>query len=230
MNKSEKSIAVALLLVGSSLCGCATEPVKLRHFLSSERELLGVTRVVFIEFSQDTGYASETRSMTEAVFRSLQHKDFHIDVMRPTDPACRDLNMDQWEAFSIGQLDEIRQSLKCDAVLFGRMTDFKPYPKLQVGLFMKLINLRSGELVWAIEHIWDSTDKVVEKRVNYFFEKEMRTGYGPHKGRLALISPRMFQKFVAWEVAKTIPCRAEIAEEQRKNASLWAKIGGKKLF
>jgi len=228
--RNNANIALAVSVVCASLGGCAAEPYKLRHYLSSQREVLGVTRVVFIEFSQGTGYPSETRAMTEAVFRALQHKDFHLDVIRPTDPACRDLNMDQLEAFSIAQLDEIRRALKCDAVLFGRMTDFKPYPKLQVGLFMKLMNLRSGELVWAIEHIWDSTDKVVEQRVNYFFDKEMRSGYGPHKGRLALISPRMFQKFVAWEVAKTIPSRAELAEEARRNATLWARIRDKRLF
>jgi len=214
-----------------SLGGCAgSGPPKLRHFLSSQREMLGVTRVVFLEFSQDTGYPSETRAMTEAVFKALQHKDFHVDVLRPTDPACRDLNMEQLEAFTLEQLDAIRRALKCDAVMFGRMTDFKPYPKLQGGLFMKVINLRNGELVWAIEHIWDTTDKVVEQRVNYFFEKEMRGGYGPHKGRLALISPRMFQKFVAWEVARTIPSRAELAEEARRNDTLWARIRDNRLF
>ena len=98
----------------------------------------------------------------------------------------------------------LRKNLKADAVLVGEVTQYYPYPRLAIGLRLKLIDLRDGTLIWAIEQFWDSTDKQVENRAEDFFKTQIRSGFDPIEYRMALVSPHMFLKFVAWEVGQTL--------------------------
>ena len=78
---------------------------------------------------------------------------------------------------------------------------------MQIGLFLNLVDLREGRLIWGVDHIWDTTNRLTERSIERFFVKEMRSGYGPANWRLGLLSPRMFGKFVAHEAAGTLPLR-----------------------
>ena len=64
-----------------------------------------------------------------------------------------------------------------------------------------------ARLVWAVDHHWDTTDKATERRSKRHFSSEMRSGYNRVRWRLGLRSPKLFQKFVADEVADTLPER-----------------------
>lgn len=230
---------IILLLVSAALlavCGCTqpqAKPPVMRHFLSSPQDVLSVSRVVFVELSEDIGYPRQAQSMTDEICKALNSKDFHVDKIRLSDPRCRDLPLKQIDAFSIQQLQQMREDLRCEAVLFGRVTQFQPYPKLQTAVYLKLLNLRDGKLIWAMDAVWDTTEKETERRVKYFFENKMRSGYGPDRARLALMSPRMFQKYVAWEVARTIPTRRELyAPVEQKERNFWtsASDSAKKIL
>ena len=75
---------------------------------------------------------------------------------------------------------------------------------MTVGLRSKLLDLRDGQLVWALEQIWDSADKATEKRIKSYFKSEKRDGFAPLHEKLAAVSPLEFIKFVSYEVAGTI--------------------------
>jgi hypothetical protein len=83
------------------------------------------------------------------------------------------------------------------------VTQYSPFPRLAIGLKLKLIDLRDGALVWALEQFWDSTDKQIEERIEDFWKCQMRKGYDPLQYKMALVSPKMFLKFVAFETALT---------------------------
>ena len=212
------SMLLVLILTGILLGGCDDSPREFavnKHFLSSNEDVFDLSRVVFVELSDDTGNPRQAWSMTLELQKFLQDKDFHTDCVRANDARCVDLPLRQLSALSLEQLNMMRKDLQCDAILFGRLTHFQPYPKLQIGVYAKLINLRDGKTVWAIDRVWDTTQRDTEDRIKYFVDLHMRTGYGPGKGRLALISPRMMQTYVAWEIARTIPSRNEVYKQQR---------------
>ena len=72
-------------------------------------------------------------------------------------------------------------------------------------MHLKLIDLRNGKLLWATEQVWDSTDKKVERRMRLYFNSRMRAGFQPMDWELLITSPRAFNKFVACEIAQTLP-------------------------
>ena len=100
----------------------------------------------------------------------------------------------------------------CDAILFGRVTSYKPYPSTQIGLFLRLIDLQDGQLVWAVDDVWDTTDRMVVRRIQNYFFNEMRESYDPVGDELGIMGTNAFQKFVSSEIAQTL-------DPQSKNQS-----------
>ncbi len=212
------SILMAVLVGACVLLattGCDEELVApIQPYLRSDQSVLRLHRTVFISMDNQQGSPKTAEGMTEALVDAIQQRKlFHIDVVSAIDPACRDLPLDQREAMSMQDLSEIRDALKCDAVIFGRVTRWQTYPRMKIGIYLKLIDLKNGLPVWVVDHTWDSTDSQTEKRIKNFFTQEMRSGYDPIQWRLAMMSPKVFQKFVAYETANTLPTRTPPAEK-----------------
>ena len=98
----------------------------------------------------------------------------------------------------------MRKALNCNALLVGTVTAYQPYPHLSIGLRLKLIDLEDGQLLWAFEQIWDTTDKTTEKRIKDYFQAQIRSGITPLHEQLVVVSSLKFVKFVAYEVAETM--------------------------
>lgn len=92
-----------------------------------------------------------------------------------------------------------------DAVIFGTINRYSSYPHLMLGVHLKMLDLRTAEIVWAIEDVWDSTDQSTQKRMEQYFETEMRRGYEPLNWKILENSPRYFNKFVVYEIVRTLP-------------------------
>ena len=206
---------LALAVTGG--CGgppCPAPAAKVNYYLSAPDDLKRVPRVVFVELYEDEGYPGIARDMTIALFKSVQSRNlFHLDLVSGADPACRDLPLDNGEALTMEQLAQIRDALRCDAVLTGRMSHFQPHPRMQIALHLRLLNLRDGKLIWGVGDTWDSTDLQTQCRIREFFDDQVGTGYDPAQWRLVGMSPLMFEKFVAHEVASTLDAPAPPLEE-----------------
>lgn len=205
-----RRIPLAEMLTGLLIAGagCSHPPppqAQLGCYLSSPQDLRRIHRVVLLELTQDSSVPPIARDMTESLFRAAQARNlFHIDQIARDDPLCRDLPLDGRGVYTIKDLMAMREALDCDAILFGRVTHYRSYPRMQIGLYVRLLDLQNGKLVWAVEHIWDSTDKATETRIKEFFESQMRSGYEPAQWELVTQSPKAFQKFVAFEIGQTL--------------------------
>ncbi len=175
------------------------------HFyLNQGDEFHQIARVAVFEFQNYSNDMDISMKLTRAVTESLQKKHlFTIQVFERSDPAWQKLDLEPASSYSMEELSVIRKQLRADAVLYGSITCYQPYPHLMVGLHLKMIDLRSGKLLWAIEQIWDSTDKLVERRMKKFYKEYMRSTYGPMDWELLITSPRAFNKFVVYEIAET---------------------------
>ena len=191
------------------LCGCASHqsstPATLYSYLNPNKDLRAIGRVAIVELENDSTYPQISADVTTGLFQALQKKQmFGLTVVRQHDPVWRSLQLDSNSVQTLEQIMAIRETLKCDGILLGTVTEFGPYPHMTIGLRLKLLDLRDGQLIWAIEQVWDSTDKATGKRIKEYYLSEKRAGFAPLKEELAAVSPLEFIKFVSFEVAGTL--------------------------
>lgn len=197
----------AVVLLGG--CGSpernACLPGRITSYVSSAKELTYVNRVAFVELDDGEVYTQQSGPLTQAVAKALSDcRLFHIQVVGRDQQIIRDLGLDRPRRYTAEDMQRIREALGCDAVLLGRITNYQPHPHMQAGLYLALIDIRRGKMLWGVDHVWDTTDQEVVNRLKRFYHMEMRDGYGPAHWELALMSPKAFEKFVAFETAQTL--------------------------
>jgi hypothetical protein len=199
----------ALSLTALLLAGCATDrtmsPAANFYYLNPGSDLAGIGRVAVVELYNDSSYPQMSSEVTESLFQALQKKQvFGLTIVNQHDPSWRSLQLDLDSPYTQEQIRSIRETLKCDGILIGTITKFRPYPHMTVGLRMRLLDLRDGQLLWAIEQVWDSTDKRTEHQIRKYYSSEKNLGTVPLQEHLAAISPLEFLKYVSYEVAETL--------------------------
>jgi hypothetical protein len=178
----------------------------LNYYLSSARDLQAIGRVAFVELSEENrGGAVAADTTDELAVAMRDNRLFAINVIRSSDPQYASIPADNPGGLTFEQIAQLHKDLDCDAILMGAITTYQPYPHMRMGLQLKLVDLRSGQLVWAIDQVWDTSEARLEERLKKFFGTHMRKDYEPLGWRLALTSPRAFEKFVAWDAASTLP-------------------------
>jgi hypothetical protein len=192
------------------LSGChIIEPVETpqgHYYLNPNGEVATVSRVVLLELENQSTQTELGDQLTRSLADGLSKRHlFAVRTVYRSDELWTTLNLDNITAYSYEDLASISESLKADAVVFGTIKRYTSYPHMLMALHLKMVNVRNGELIWAIEEVWDSTDKNVELRMKRYFSNEMRTGYQPLNWELLITSPRAFNKFVVYEVISTLP-------------------------
>lgn len=204
-----KSLAAVLALTVCLTLGCesrrADKPAADFYYLNPNKKLTTIGRVAIVELENDSSYPDISADITGSLFRALQKRQvFGLTIIRRDDPSWRGLQLDGESTYNLDQIRAIHETLKCDGVLIGTVTEYKPYPHMAVGLRLKLLDMRDGRLLWALEQIWDSSDKTTRARTKDYFKAEKGTGFEPLNEQLAAVSPIEFLKFVSYEVADTL--------------------------
>jgi len=175
------------------------------YYLNPAKDLSAIGRVAVIELDNDSSYPQISAQVTEALFQALQKKQiFGLSVVQQNDPAWRSLQLDLNSAYTLEQLSATRKTLKCNAILTGTVTRYQPYPHMTIGLQLKLVDLTDGQLLWALEQVWDTADKTTERRIKNYFQRQMRSGFAPLREQLVVVSSLKFIKFVVYEAAETL--------------------------
>jgi hypothetical protein len=205
---TRKSWAMILLLSAVILSGCRTHsasaPVSDFYYINPHNKLSTIGRVAIVELQNHSSYPQISADVTFSIYQALQKKQvFGLTPILQDSPLWRSLQLDPDTSYTLEQLLAIREALKCDGLLLGTITEYRPYPHMAIGLHMRLLDLRDGQLQWALEQVWDCDDKTTEKRIESYFKSEKRPGFAPLHEKLAAVSPIEFIKFVSYEVAGT---------------------------
>ncbi|MHC4076116.1 MAG: hypothetical protein ACYSRR_07080 [Planctomycetota bacterium] len=207
-------VKTILLLLPILLSGCrfnaAYQPAANYYYLNPNKDLSAIGRTALVELANDSAFPQISADVTEALFQALQKKQFFgLTVIRQSDPAWRKLQIDLDSAYTLEQLSAMRKTLNCDAVLIGTVTGFEPFPHLTIGLRLKLIDLADGELLWALEQIWDTTDKTTQDRIEKYYKRHILPGFETLQEKLGTVSSLRLLKFVAYETAETLQPKME---------------------
>jgi hypothetical protein len=164
------------------------------------KNLSTIRTVCLVELNNNSTNPQISSDVTDSLYQTLQKKQlFSLSLLRQTDTTWRSLEIQPDATYTLEQLLAARKMLGVDAVLVGTVTNYTPYPHMAMGLQMKLIDLRNGQVVWAVEQFWDAADKTTEERIKKYFEKQLRPGYSTLDDQLAVLSSINFIRFVTYD-------------------------------
>jgi hypothetical protein len=183
---------------------------------TSERLPGDVRRVAVLPLTCDGARAvvAEGRDALEPVLRTELGKTrrFELVVVSP-DTLRRLTGRNQWaadEALPADFFQALRAETGCDAVLFSRLTEFRPYPPLAVGWRLHLVDCRGAEekeIWWAVDEVFDAGKDEVAAAAVRFHDQFAKSGQPFADTRTVLRSPRGFGQYAAATALGTMPWR-----------------------
>jgi len=219
MNKPINALVVLVsLLAGCTLKPPGTAPSANYFYINPDKDLCSVGTVAVVELDDDSDSPGLSEQMTATLFEAVQKRQlFSLFAVARDDPAWRNVTLARQRlgssenctpvlspGYSLAQLAELRKTLNCNAILTGRITHYRPYPHMAMGLRLRMIDLRDGRLLWALEQVWDTTDKTTQQQITRYFYRQIGPDFAPLGKELASVSPLKFMAFVAYEVAATL--------------------------
>lgn len=205
-----RPLLLFLLLQFILLSGCVryvmNESAPNSYYLNPSKNLKRVGRVALVELKNNSSVHQISPEITDSLFQELQKRQiFGVTRIRQDDPAWRSLQLESGMDYTFEELAQIRKTLKSDAIFMGKITSFEPYPHMAVGLRLQLIDLADGQLIWALEQVWDTTDKTIQSRIeSYYNPRRLILDDENLSGQLGSVSSLKFFKFVSYEITETL--------------------------
>jgi hypothetical protein len=202
--------AMLLSLFGGCQPAVQDDAMANAYYLSPHKDLRELGRVAMVEMDNLSDHPEISRDATKALFLELQKKQrFGLVCIDQDDPARQMLQERSDPGKMMQAMLAVREGLKCDGLLMGTVTEYQPYPRLVIGLHLKLLDLTDGHVLWGVEQVWDSMDKGVRNRIHAYSQKQLRSGSAAVPEDLVPVSSLEFMKFAACEVAQTLDGRKE---------------------
>lgn len=104
-------------------------------------------------------------------------------------------------------LQVINDEYGANGVLFVDIHSFNSYRPMSLGIRSKLVDLKSGEYMWAIDESIDAGDASVMVSANLYQRSKHVQALSKETRSSILQSPRLFTKFAAHAVFQTLPIR-----------------------
>jgi hypothetical protein len=103
--------------------------------------------------------------------------------------------------------EHLRQLTDCDAVVFASLTVYRPYPPLQIGWKVRLVDCREHQTWWAVDEVFDAGVESVAAAAESYAQAALSLPNPLLADTGVLHSPRRFGQYAANAVAITLPVR-----------------------
>ncbi len=175
------------------------------YYINPARPPAAVGKVALLEPANHSDYNGISSDVTQALYKAIQRRQlFSLTLLDSRHPVMTMLGPNRDASYSLKQLADIQDACKCDAVLMGSVVQYKPYPHLNLVLRLKLIDLSDGQLIWATEQVWDSTDSEIHKRIRAYARRQLTSDTPTLQEQMITVSPLAFIAFAAHETAQTL--------------------------
>ena len=101
--------------------------------------------------------------------------------------------------------DSLQRTYGCDAVLFCQLTVFQAYAPLAVGWRFKLVDVRTKQILWAADEVFDAGKQALPNNAHRFQWTSFRTSES--EGWNIRNSPRQFGQYAVAKLLATLPDR-----------------------
>lgn len=112
----------------------------------------------------------------------------------------------------------LRQRYAADAALLTDLTIYDPYRPITVGLRMKLLNLKTGELPWALDTVYNSGNAAVVSGARRYQIARQNQPFPLNRGLSILQSPSQFSRYAIWQSLCTLPPHPQSAAPAAQSA------------
>ena len=108
--------------------------------------------------------------------------------------------------------DNLQRVYGCDAVLFCELSTFRAYAPLAIGWRMKLVDARTGQILWAVDKAFDAEQPAVLKQARHYhfggqwFRPDSSIDWKVEN------SPRQFGQYTINQALSTLPNRKEMTK------------------
>lgn len=100
---------------------------------------------------------------------------------------------------------DLGRRFRFDAMFVGTVIEYSSYSPLRLSMQMDMIATETGASIWSSAVQLDSSSDRVRKAVKAFYLDSGAVDAEDGKGwELALLSPRLFAQFGAWQIAKLL--------------------------
>jgi len=104
-------------------------------------------------------------------------------------------------------LGYLRREYDCDGVLFVELTTYRAYAPLAVGWRFKLVDARTGQVIWSADELFDAARPEIQRAASHFEAEKPVLSLGGTKDWAILTSPRTFGRYSAATLLDTLPER-----------------------
>jgi hypothetical protein len=101
----------------------------------------------------------------------------------------------------------LKREYGCDGVLFAELTTYRAYAPLAVGWRLKLVDVRSGQVLWAVDEVFDAKIPAVSLAAQRFTSPGFSLPFLRQENWVAVNSPRQFGGYTAATLLDTLPDR-----------------------
>lgn len=187
-----------------------TEPYQPRNLYPIERIPSYFNRVVVMpNFHLDS--SSQVLSYSDDIFLKELSKIGIFETIHLPREKCMELfgqkRLSSSESLPENFLNTLHEKYGANGVLFLDLHSFTPYKPLSLGVRAKLVDIKSGEFMWAIDETFDAGNASVIAAVIQFQRTNHVQAISNKTSTSVLQSPRFFCKFVAHLMFKTLPSR-----------------------
>jgi hypothetical protein len=155
----------------------------------------------------------------------IQTKKFEVVAVTP-EALHHQTGRPSWtgaESLPADFLDSLQRVYGCNAVLFCQLTTYRAYPPLAVGWRLKLVEARTGRILWAADKVFDEKPPTALNQTWHHYVAELGVGHDPADDWLIENSPRKFGEYTIGQVLSTLPNRKETPKVSRMSADIPSK-------
>jgi hypothetical protein len=173
---------------------------------TTSAEAATLRRVAVLPFHRADGIGRSAGAMDENMTAALRELGLHevltIGIPERDRLLPRDVIRDN--RITSDELLALRDALKCDGVLIGRLEQFTSYDPISIGVTADLISCLDGSVVWSATGHFDGSRSDVQREIETWFDRTVGKG-GIAGWRQTLESPKLFSRYVAERLALSIP-------------------------
>jgi len=195
------SVLCALALGALGACSMPRPPEQrvIDSYLADPRDLANVRRVMVLPFAEEPGVDTDCTQMRDIYVAELQKlRRFDIVPLPGSALEVDELNRSvRHGRLSTDAVVRLCDRYHLDGVLVGTVTSFRAYTPPILGMRTQLVSVHSGAIVWAVDAIYDSSDRSTINDLRHFHEHVQNNDGNLHGYELDLIAPSKFCAYVA---------------------------------
>ena len=219
----EMSRLMALVAAGVLLTGCASvlRPVKVAGsdfqpdnvYIASTTLPQNLKRVAVLPLMTDERSSAlvDGREALDPILTSELLKTRKFELLRITPERSRTctgrVGWTGEELLPENFFSSLQEASGCDAVLFCQLTAFRAYAPLAIGWRMKLVDARSGQILWAGDEMFDAGQSSVQNSARRYQLSQIRSSGSDASEWVMGNSPRTFGQYTVASLLRTLPAR-----------------------